>query len=395
MKSKKLIYVLFLLAFVCNNYIMQAQELDVNGCPVLSGEISDSFDETISNSSQNINEDDTIRALDELNTGLAEAYPYISPDGLRLYFIHGDTENNIYFAFRTSLDTAFRKAELLSSQIPGDNRMQGCWLTSDELELFYVYNSNLYYTSRSSMTAPFSAPVAVSLIGLAKWSLIGPSLTPDKQELYINNYSYPNYTLCKFVKTGSLQYTLNDTINVPDSLTASAGQLSKDGLKYFVCLKNKTKSKAKLFRFSRETIGSDFSNLCQLDTNINNYAFNYQTQPSVTSDEKILVWVRSTADMWTANNLYIAENYIITHKKEIAGNSLKVYPNPANNIINVSGIHMQNAVLSIFNSVGILVHRQKINKENHEVNISRLPKGIYMLQVTYGSGKTVQKIIKE
>ena len=78
-----------------------------------------------------------------------------------------------------------------------------------------------------------------------------------------------------------------------------------------------------------------------------------------------------------------------------AGNGLYIYPNPAKNLLNIVVLGVQNAELSIYNALGMLMLQQSIDDREAQVHIGHLPKGVYMLQITNGNRKLVQKIMKE
>ena len=75
------------------------------------------------------------------------------------------------------------------------------------------------------------------------------------------------------------------------------------------------------------------------------------------------------------------------------GNSLNIYPNPANGMLHIEGSDMQN--VSLFNLMG----QEMISSSNcgNEVVIetTNLPKGIYFVQVKSLKGITTQKIVVE
>jgi len=80
--------------------------------------------------------------------------------------------------------------------------------------------------------------------------------------------------------------------------------------------------------------------------------------------------------------------------KNIAQNSLSVYPNPSTGSVTVKN----NAVISqiaVSNLLGQRVITQKANDNVAQVNIAALPAGTYILQVTTAGGNATSKIIKQ
>jgi len=72
-----------------------------------------------------------------------------------------------------------------------------------------------------------------------------------------------------------------------------------------------------------------------------------------------------------------------------SASELNVYPNPFNSTFIITGGEGQ--LVSIFNSLGSLIYKGKIEEEKFEINLEKEPSGIYFIKV--GSG--IKKIIKE
>ena len=59
-----------------------------------------------------------------------------------------------------------------------------------------------------------------------------------------------------------------------------------------------------------------------------------------------------------------------------------VYPNPAETSVNIQLINIANkGEVSIYNAVGQLVYRAAISDSYMQADISRLPKGVYIIEV--------------
>jgi hypothetical protein len=75
-----------------------------------------------------------------------------------------------------------------------------------------------------------------------------------------------------------------------------------------------------------------------------------------------------------------------------------VFPNPSNDKISIS-FNMKlnsNAVLNIYNSIGALVKSialSKLNNENLTLDISELPKGIYVVEIINEGAKNLKKLV--
>lgn len=73
-----------------------------------------------------------------------------------------------------------------------------------------------------------------------------------------------------------------------------------------------------------------------------------------------------------------------------------IFPNPANSKLNVRIDDLVgNAQLKVFNVMGKLVMQQQLNKAITELNIAKLPAGIYMLNVDEGTTVRNVKFVKE
>ena len=75
-------------------------------------------------------------------------------------------------------------------------------------------------------------------------------------------------------------------------------------------------------------------------------------------------------------------------------NELQVFPNPAKNIITLSGLQ-QNGTISLFTTEGKLLKRQTITTPSVTLDMSMYSKGIYLLKYIHNSEMTNVKIVKE
>jgi hypothetical protein len=74
-----------------------------------------------------------------------------------------------------------------------------------------------------------------------------------------------------------------------------------------------------------------------------------------------------------------------------------IYPNPAHNEIRINSMSdiSANSNVTILDSKGIIVKRQKINNSNQQINIADLPTGIYLLRFINGNNVRTEKFIKQ
>ncbi|HET9277032.1 MAG TPA: zinc-dependent metalloprotease family protein [Flavitalea sp.] len=78
------------------------------------------------------------------------------------------------------------------------------------------------------------------------------------------------------------------------------------------------------------------------------------------------------------------------------GAKMKLFPNPAGEMINVSleGMNAK-AEIKVYNIMGNLVMRQITNKTNTQINVSKLPAGVYMVSTSDGNATRNLKFVKE
>jgi len=371
----KLIFTLFL--FSIQNCTINSQVYNIN----LNVRDSINYNNN-SNINQNpihstILDNEMIRPLSELNQPgrIGEGYPYISSDGLRIYFtIGGDNlKSNLYFARSITTQDTFSELRLLSPNFPSGSF--SCWLTNDELEIYFVTNDKvLFYSSRKSISSNFNNPEKVILIGRSDDAFIsGPSLSGDNQELYL--YAGGGNIL-RFLKTGTLTYTIKDTLNIPPEFKAEPGQISKNGLAYYLSLKSLNGSN--IYKLTRLNSSSTFSNLTLFTNSITNNLSNIQ--PTLSSDENILIWTRNHMDNWVYNELFML-THCLTNSNSTTKNQvslIEVFPNPNNGvfIFKIENIN-SNCELSISTSLGSIIYRKPINQTENTIYINNPIAGLY------------------
>ena len=79
-----------------------------------------------------------------------------------------------------------------------------------------------------------------------------------------------------------------------------------------------------------------------------------------------------------------------------SGTRMNLFPNPAGGFINVSLEGMTDKTeIKVYNIMGNLVMRQLTNKTNTELNVSKLPAGVYMVSASDGVITSNSKFVKE
>lgn len=350
----------FIYIFWCAN----AQYLNSDGKLVTS--------EPVQNGFSNLRTEAAIsRNISELNIqGKADAYPFLSSDGLRLYYV---SDNDLYTATRASVNDVFGGKSALFKTITG-TKGYGCWLTSDELTIYYVINGSIYISKRSSVSEKFPEGTTVlSIIGGSIFS--GISFTPDMGELYAYKSSGG---MCKFNKTGENQYTFQKTLPVPSGFSSLTGQLSKDGLNLYVTLNNV------LHVGKRIGLNQDFTDFTPIET-----GFVTSTQPTVNGDQSIMIFVNSPNDRWDTNELYEINGEFVTGLQSInyVENFNVFYPNPSDNGVYQSDVELKD--VKVYNSMGHLI---PVIQTNNSLNLSSQPEGVYMAYFKTKNGTFKQKL---
>jgi hypothetical protein len=89
------------------------------------------------------------------------------------------------------------------------------------------------------------------------------------------------------------------------------------------------------------------------------------------------------------NNMLFA-NSATSIQSAIQETSLQIIPNPATDFVQISNINTPNSMVYIYTITGQIIHHQTINSDAREINISKLPAGIYLVVM----GKQFAKFTK-
>ncbi len=72
-------------------------------------------------------------------------------------------------------------------------------------------------------------------------------------------------------------------------------------------------------------------------------------------------------------------------------NGIHVYPNPANDFLNVSGGELEIHEVQVYNMMGQKVHVQEVKDVQARLNVSHYQSGMYLIHVTTAQGTTIKK----
>lgn len=372
-------------------------------------------------------DDEKADPVSAINADDADAYPWISHDGLRLYYTHdvGGT-NYLYFTSRPDLNTPFGNGTELN--IEGSGHAMSCWLTQDELDLYYIESGEgLFHVHRNNVNSEFGKAESIELKGEFDGFTSAPSFSPDMSELYFYNGSSEEQILV-FHKRGN-KYVLDYSMPKAN-LDAAPGQLSKDGLTYYLSMKDNEAGTEYLYKQTRISLDGKWSDPVRMD-NLNNLDV-LNIQPSFAADNLTVVFVRNTTDSWSDNDLYftnlgtpqvisvieeipvVVENTLVEtnvtpeiitednniDKTELNLNvipvvsdskhyDLNVYPNPSNGMFNFSyNVPAGQYTLKVFSMTGQPLYTTILSNEMGVAtyDASTLPAGSYFCTLSNDQG---------
>ena len=112
---------------------------------------------------------------------------------------------------------------------------------------------------------------------------------------------------------------------------------------------------------------------------------------------KVIIYVRAPLAVDSDNEVFYdnleLRAVVAASVKDVFADNISMYPNPANNFINISTPEEISSV-EVYNIVGKRVLSIK-NLKNNQVDISNLSSGMYMLRLTNGTSIATKKIIKQ
>lgn len=361
----------------------------------------------------------------------ADAYPWISEDGLRLYFSSSNNVDvtKIYISTRNSVNDVFGAPQVLSSRL--QEGFIGAAFTNDELTMCAVSGGKLYLSTRASRDAEF--PAFKVLEGAANVYHLGPSFSPDGSELVVTVKISGKYSIRRYLRSGNY-LKASDPINVPAGEEPGPGQLSKDGLSYYFTIKEKDGET--IWRYSRPSTAEAFDKLEKVD-NLGEWAKTLPNhlQPSINGDGSIIVFVTSAGRVWSDNEIGLinlaqpvekkVDNNVdfessgtpiylnfplidwslltkndtlaaVAEKKSVV--TVNAYPNPFTSdfTIDISELPVAATTISIYNINGSMVKQQRIINKQSKVDLGKMSSGVYTFTVTTTAGELLSsgKLVK-
>jgi hypothetical protein len=100
---------------------------------------------------------------------------------------------------------------------------------------------------------------------------------------------------------------------------------------------------------------------------------------------------------WLAGSTIVSGNTCTTLGNENfeVGNNLKMYPNPAQNIVNIEVQNLDNTSVEVYDINGRQLFTQKLNNTTNTVNIEKFAVGVYMFKVSSSQGTATSKVVKQ
>ena len=75
-------------------------------------------------------------------------------------------------------------------------------------------------------------------------------------------------------------------------------------------------------------------------------------------------------------------------------NTVNIYPNPSNGIYNISGLAL-NSKIVVYDAIGQIIYTSITTESKETVDISKLPNGVYVIQLNSENRTTTKKVIKK
>lgn len=352
--------------------------------------------------------------------GMAEAYPWLSADAMRLYFTK---ENAIYMASRGSRYEEFGQATPVS--IDDKPHAISAWLTSNELEM-YISNGDLIKVySRQDRESIFLFQRSIDLDEHLKGFISGVSFTPDMRTMIVYN-SFEGQRLGIFSMLNNTVQSLLKIVESPMGEMA-VGQISKDGKwLYFSVDEDPSFS---LYKVQMSTLITEQPEYVKI-LSLKGLRIG---KPSVSYDETYLAFNATASNLWQNNEILIVDmnnlsfiqedkeifelsenpttagytpvlRDMVPTKPQVLQNTeassfdlqiTRLYPNPTQSEINLKyqlPINCQVVELFVNDVQGREIMRRKLNVQQKEFSFSLrdmgLPKGNYVLWINTELGNS-------
>jgi len=248
------------------------------------------------------------KSIAEINSDYHDKSPFLSYDGLTLYFSRQDGPGwhytRIYEATRPEPFGSFTSAEEITALNYSGGHVDYPWVSPDNLRMYYYRTEpgsigRLKITERASINDPWEPGINISELNILG-DLANPSLTSDELTIVFTSRDIPRgrggYDIWMATRPDENAHFTNviNLTEINSSALDAHPSISPDGLTlYFDSDRNGT---TQLFRATRESLDAPFDNLEHLsffDSPGSSICF-----PSPSSDGTALYFVR-----WPQNDM--------------------------------------------------------------------------------------------
>jgi hypothetical protein len=344
--------------------------------------------------------------------GVADAYPFLSGDGLRLYFTSNREGGfgRFFISTRKNTSEPFGEPVVLSKKLT-DGYYAGS-LTADELTLCMVKSGKMYISKRMSTDSEFGEPVLIK--GIVEKYHFGPAISPDGTEIIVMLSAGKNKMVKIYKIEGETLYREAGELPIPGTDEPGPGQFSKDGLSYYFSFENDKKEVA-IWRYTRQSTHDKFVDLEELPVKINALKRNFH--PTVNADASIIVHTTSQNNLWEEDDIVLvsdpgkaltapeqftnvqkndAQN--ITVMSKVVTAQVRTFPNPFQRevILEMSEQPGERTFFILYDLTGKMIKQQRIVNKQTRIELGNLPSATYIYQVVddkkalVSSGKLVK-----
>jgi hypothetical protein len=328
---------------------------------------------------------DTVRELTEINIpNFADAHPWISPDGLRLYYTNAFYNNQLVVTERANINSYFGTPIIVP--IP-NNWGISYWLSNDELDLYFTDSYFMFYARRDEIGLPFSWPTLLHLSGIPGPDYIdAQSLNSDQTKIILHVWDNGMDKIQEY--TGYWPYY--DYVRIwtsPPGFSLFGGQLSKDDLAYFTGAED-TVGKYKLYQMTRATPSDTFDiSTFQLIDGINDTSVG-NAFPTMSDNLEWVAFNRAPTGAWEDIDIYLAHDGILTAVFDPAELQIFSYafPNPSSEFVCIKykSSSPGSVKVSIYSDEGKLMYEDVCLASSGimKINTSNWKDGFYCYRLT-------------
>jgi len=255
--------------------------------------------------------------LTEINTQYSDSSPFLSYDGLSLYFTRRETNtyyhNRIYEATREQPFGPFTSIRELNELNASGANVIWPWVSPDNLRMYYSKSvARLIFSERASVFDPWPRGSDITELN-ALGKIYDPSLTSDELAIFFHSDipgGQGDYDIWMATRLdpGDPFTSVRNLEEINTAFTESGAFVSPDGLElYFSSHRN---DEWQIFKATRQSTDDPFGNVEHLS--IFDTPGGTSTYPSISSDGKTFYFDRNSddtpADIWVSHLQGLAVN---------------------------------------------------------------------------------------